>query len=88
MIFEELRLERAYPFPLNASAVSTPDTVRLVRVPTLVMLTWAGLVTTPAVATVPVTFAARTFAIPDPSEAIKSPWTFRDVSVPTLVILG
>jgi hypothetical protein len=73
--FEALILERAYPFPLNAPATSTPDTERLVSVPTLVIFTWAGFVTTSAVAMVPVTFAARTFAIPDPSDVPRRPFT-------------
>ena len=88
MTFDALIFESPKPFPVCKPADKIPSTVRLVSVPTDVILTCAGFITTPAVATVPVTFAARTLPIPDPSEVPKSPFTYKVVRVPTLVIFG
>ena len=77
------------PDPLEA--MSKPETVSPVRVPTLVMLVWAACETTRATlafATFPTRFDEFRFEIPDPLETMSKPWTFRPVRVPTEVILG
>ena len=69
-----------------------PTTVRLERVPRLVMLIWAGFVTTPAVATVPEMFEAckslRAAPLPTKDAAVTAPVTPRLERVPRLVMLG
>ena len=66
-----------------------PDTVKLTRVPRLVIFDCVFPETTRAtfaLATFPVRFDALMFEIPNPFEAVKSPFTVRPVRVPTLVI--
>jgi len=53
-IFAPFMFEIAEPFPEIKFELKIPETVRLVRVPTEVMLGWAGWTTELAVATVPV----------------------------------
>jgi hypothetical protein len=79
--------EIAEPF----DATSNPETVRPVRVPTLVMLGWKGWETTRATlefATFPTRFDELRFEIAEPFDAISNPETVRPVSVPKLVMLG
>ena len=73
------------PDPLEA--MSRPETVRPVRVPTLVILGWAAVITLCAVGTVE-TFEPLMFDIPDPLEAMSNPETLSPVSVPMDVMLG
>ena len=67
------------------------ETVKLVKVPTEVMLGWAGFVTlvaTLAAATFPTRFEELMFEIPEPLEAMSNPLIVRPVKVPTEVMLG
>ena len=87
MRFEEFRFE--IPEPLEA--MSNPLIVRPVRVPTDVMLGWAGFVTlvaTLAAATLPTRFEELTLDNPDALEAMSNPATVRALRTPTDVILG
>ena len=74
--------DKAEAFPTRRPADNTPETVRLVSVPTDVMFPWAGVITDCDVGTVE-TFEPFTFEIPDPFETTKRPWTFRPVRVPS-----
>ena len=89
--FAPFTLDRPEAFPVRRPACKTPDTVRELRVPTDVILVWAGLVTTPAVGTVE-TFAPFTLdrpeAFPTNKPACETPETVREVKVPTDVMLG
>jgi hypothetical protein len=85
--FEELMFEIAEPL----EAMSNPLIVRPVRVPTDVMLGWAGFVTlvaTLAAATLPTRFEELTLDNPDALEAMSNPATVRALRTPTDVILG
>ena len=89
--FEELRFE--IPEPLDTTR--RPETVRPVRVPTLVILGWDAWETTSATfafATFPTRFEELRFERPDAFPRyrpdVKIPETVRPVRVPTLVILG
>jgi hypothetical protein len=67
------------------------ETVKLVKVPTEVMLGWSGFVTlvaTLAAATFPTRFEELMFEIPEPLEAMSNPLIVRPVKVPTEVMLG
>jgi hypothetical protein len=83
------------PFPLIRALVTEfrleiPETLRAVRVPIDVMLSCAGLVTTPATlaaATFPIKFEEFKLAMAEPLEATSKPLTVRPVRVPTLVML-
>ena len=68
--FDALIFERPYAFPVCAPAESVPLTVRLVRVPTLVIFGCAAFVTVPAVAMVPTIFEALMFEIAEPFEMV------------------
>ena len=78
---EDLRFEIPEPFPEyrvdeTDERFDKPETFRVVRTPTDVMLSWAGLVTTPATlaaATFPIKFEELRFEIPEPLEATSSP---------------
>ena len=64
------------PFPESKDACKIPETVRLVKVPTDVMLGWAGWETTRAtlaIATLPTRFEEFRFERPDALEATNSP---------------
>ena len=91
-MLEAWRLFRAAPLPANDAAVTAPVTPRLERVPRLVMLIWAGFVTTPEVATVPAMLEAwrlfRAAPLPTKDAAVTAPVTARLERVPRLVILG
>ena len=76
------------PLPDKDPAATAPVTLRLVRVPRLVMFGWAEPETTVATGIVPITFAALILEIPEPFDAIKRPFIVRPVIVPTLVMLG
>ena len=64
------------PMTLKFVVFAVPDTLRLVRIPTLVMFGWAGWETTRAtveLATFPKTLAPFKFEIAEPFEAVRSP---------------
>jgi hypothetical protein len=85
--FEEFRFERPDAF----EAMSNPEIVRPVRVPTDVMFTCAGSVTleaTLAAATLPTRLEELRFERPDAFEAMSNPEIVRPVRVPTDVMLG
>ena len=93
--FEELRFERPEAFPRYRLDVKIPETVRPVRVPTLVMFGWDAWETTSATfafATLPTRFEELRFERPEAFPRyrldVKIPETVRPVRVPTLVILG
>ena len=89
--FEELRFERPEAFPRYRLDVKIPETVRPVRVPTLVMFGWKAWETTSATfafATLPTRFEALRFEIPEPLDTTRRPETVRPVRVPTLVMFG
>ena len=78
-----------FDIPEALEAMSKPETVSPVSVPTDVMLGWAAWDTTRATlefATLPTRFEELMFEIPEPFEAISKPETVSPVSVPTLVI--
>jgi hypothetical protein len=88
------------PFPVIKFELKIPETVRLVRVPTVVMLGWEGFVTLEAIlatATFPIRFEEFRFEIPEPFPMIRLvtiefrfeiPETFRLVRVPTDVMFS
>jgi hypothetical protein len=83
----EFRFEIAEPL----EATSNPFTVREFRIPKLVILGWAGWVTTRAVlalATLPTRFEEFRFEIAEPLEATSNPFTVREFRIPKLVMLG
>jgi len=89
--FEEFRFEIAEPL----ETTSNPETVRPVKVPTEVILGWAGFVTleaTLAAETFPTRFEEFRFEIAEPFPenkfVCKIPETVRLVKVPTEVMLG
>jgi hypothetical protein len=93
--FEEFRFEIAEPFPESKFVCKIPETVRLVKVPTEVMLGWAGFVTLEATLdaeTFPTRFEEFRFEIAEPFPeskfVCKIPETVRLVKVPTEVMLG
>jgi hypothetical protein len=79
------------PFPENKFACKIPETVRLVRAPTDVMLGWEGSVTleaTLAAATLPTKLDEFRFEIAEPFDTVSSPLIVSPVRVPIDVILG
>jgi hypothetical protein len=94
--FDPFMFEIPDPFPLKKELTTEfrfeiPETLRLVRVPTDVMLSCEGEVTTPAtfaLATLPTRFDELMFEIADPFEAMSKPFTVKPVRVPTDVMLG
>ena len=66
----------------------SPETFSALRVPTEVMFGCAFPVTATAVPTVPATFDAFRFEIPDPFEAVSNPATVRALRIPTEVMFG
>jgi len=90
-IFDPFMFEIPEPFPESKFACKIPETVRPVRVPTDVILGWAGSVTleaTLAAATLPTKLEALTLVNPDAFEATSNPFTVKPVRVPTDVMLG
>jgi hypothetical protein len=92
---EEFRFEIPEPFPVRRPACRIPEIPREVKVPTEVMLGWAGWVTTRAVlalATFPTKLLELRFEIPEPFPVnkleFKIPETTREVKVPSDVTLG
>ena len=78
------RLLEVSTFRVFVSTVTSPDTVRAERVPTLVIFVWAAPVTVAAVPdTLPVTLPVSG---PEKALAVAVPDTFKLVRVPTLVI--
>ena len=76
-------------FAVNATAVTVPFTLKLVNVPTLVMLGCALVVTVPAVVALvaaPLNAPVNVVALTLP--ALILPVTAKLLNVPTLVMLG
>ena len=68
-----------------------PETFRVVKIPTDVILGWEGFVTLEAIlaaATLPTRFEEFRFEIAEPFEATINPFTVNPVRVPTDVMLG
>ena len=94
--FEALTFVNPEPFPVIRLVTiefrfEIPETLRLVKIPTDVMLGWEGFVTleaTLAAATFPTRFEEFRFEIAEPLETTSNPATVRPVKVPTEVMLG